>query len=165
MYLDERPRPGCHDVCSESCRMCSLQLPIALPPRSANEGQTVRHVRTSVERDVELRRIAYVSGLVVLEIANRKLAEEAVVVFLSELVVPGGVLCLGRGVVFAQELVGSLEDVEFCGEGLRHESRPGMASEGASNGNGSKTSEGSRRAKTPPRIFKQPPKPSPRTKQ
>jgi len=50
------------------------------------------------------------------EIADGKLAEEAAVVFLSELIVPRGVLCLDGILVFAEELVGSLENVEFCRE-------------------------------------------------
>jgi hypothetical protein len=40
----------------------------------------------------------YIPRLVVFKIANSKLSEEVVVVFLSELVVPGGVA--GLGVVF-----------------------------------------------------------------
>lgn len=60
---------------------------------------------------------AYISGLVVFKIANGKLAEEGVVVFLSELVVPRGVWCLDGVFVFTEELVGSLENVKFCSEG------------------------------------------------
>jgi hypothetical protein len=86
--------------------MCSLLPQITLPPRSANEGQTVRRATRNMSvagfRD-EMSRAedrAYISGLVVLEIANRKLAEEAVVVFLSELVVPRAGLRIGGVLVF-----------------------------------------------------------------
>jgi hypothetical protein len=44
------------------------------------------------------QRTAYIPGLVVFKIANGKLSEEIVVVFLSELVVPRGIV--RRGVVF-----------------------------------------------------------------
>ena len=52
-----------------------------------------------------------------LEIANGKLAEETIVVFLGELVVPREIVGLGRVIVFAQELVRRLENVELCREG------------------------------------------------
>ena len=51
------------------------------------------------------------------KIANSKLSEEVVVVFLSELVVPGCVAGLGVVFVLAQELVRSPENIEFCGGG------------------------------------------------
>ena len=62
------------------------------------------------------RACAYISRLVMFEIADGKLAEEAVVVFLSELIVPRGISWLDGVLVFAEEFVGSLENVEFCRE-------------------------------------------------
>jgi len=57
-----------------------------------------------------------ISRLVVFEIADGKFAKEAGVVFLSELIVPRSILCLDGILVFAEELMGSLENVEFCRE-------------------------------------------------